>query len=397
MLCTLTSVVLAFVTPAAAQAAVSVGDVSVSEGNGGVSATFTVTRSTGLLTGATSVSFRTVAGSATALADYAPTSGTLRFGSSLFGETQVQQVSVPIVGDRLDEPDESFRLVLAGAEVADGEGVATIIDDDPPPVIGVADTAPATEGAAASFTVGLSSASGRDVSVAFATADGSAIAGQDYTARSGSLTIPAGATSAAIAVPLTDDSADEPTESFELRLSAPGAATLGDAVATATILDNDEPPTPAATSSPPPATLPPPAAPLPTLPVTGSATPPAGLTRLGVGSPRLRQPGTALVTISCPQAAGSCSGQITLFSRPNSRSKIRQLRKERRLSRRPFTLSGGRTQTLTFVLRRADRRLLERAGRIEVRAYAITKDVGGRSDVRTANGTLVRRTSHSSA
>jgi hypothetical protein len=102
------------------------------------------------------------------------------------------------------------------------------------------------------------------------------------------------------------------------------------------------------------------------------------------------------VTISCPQAAGGCSGQVTLFSRPNTRSAIKQLRKERKLGQRKFVLAAGATRTLAFALSRSDRSLLERAGRINVRAYAVTKDASGRSDVRTANGTLLRRTAHSS-
>jgi hypothetical protein len=303
----------------------------------------------------------------------------------------VQNVTVPIAGDALDEVTERFRLVVSGAEVTAGDATATIVDDDPPPVLGVADAAPAPEGATASFAVGLSARSGRDVTVAYATADAGAVAGQDYTPRAGTLTIAAGSMGAAVAVALLDDSADEPSEGFELRLSAPGAATLGDATAAATILDTDEPP--AAALPPPAAVVPPPSLPGPRpSPATGSSA----LTRLGVGSPRLRQPGTGLMTITCPAQAGGCSGQVTLFSRPNARSAIKQLRRERRLGQRRFALVAGATQTLSFVLARRDRGLLERAGRISVRAYAVTKYGSGKTDVRTASGILLRRTAHSS-
>jgi hypothetical protein len=389
--------VLALLVPAAAQAAISVGDVSVSEGDGGVVATFALTRDAGLLAGATSVGFATFDGSAHAPADYAETRGTVGFPGTLLPTTQVQLVAVPIAGDRLDELSETFGLAVTGAEVADGSATGTIVDDDPPPAVSVADAPPATEGGSASFTVALTGRSGRDVSVAFATADATATAGQDYAARSGRVTIPAGATSAAIAVALTDDSADEPSETFVLRLSTPAAATLGDAAATATILDNDDPPT-AGSSSPPASATAPPAA-LPKLPVTGSSPPPGppvGAPRLGLGNPHLRPPSTGLVTLACPPDSGSCTGQVTLFTRPNKHSKIKALRTERRLGRRTFTLDGGRTLTLAFALGRTDRRLLERAGRMRVRAYAVMRDAAGRSGVRTANGTLVRRTAHSS-
>lgn len=397
--CALLACGLGLAVPAAAQASIGAGDVSVSEGNGGVSAIFTITRSAGLLAAPVTVAFTTAAGSAGS-ADYVTTSGTRDFPGSLLGGTQVAQVAVPIVGDRLDEPDEAFRLVLTGPEVTDAVATATILDDDPPPSIAVADAPAATEGATATFAIALSAPSGRDVSVAFATADGTAVAGQDFTARSGTLTIPAGATTAAVGVPLIDDSADEPSEGFGLRLSAPVNATLGDAAATATILDNDVPPSAAA---PPPAPAAPPA-PTPPSTTAGSgaggsgsaATPSSVVESLGLGSPRLGRPDTAVVTIACPQGAGRCTGQVTLFSRANKRSQIKDLRSERRLGRRTYALAAGRTVTLSFALSRADRRLLERAGRIKVRAYALTKDGSGRSGVRTANGTLVRRTAHSS-
>jgi hypothetical protein len=384
---------LGLAAPAAAQASISVNDVALTEGDGPTSVTFTLTRSAGLLAGATSVAFTTADVGAVSPADYLLTRGTRDFPGTLLPATQVQTVTVPIVGDRLDEPTETFRLVVSGAEVADGEGVATIADDDPPPFIGVNDAAPAPEGATATFGVALSAPSGRDVTVAFATANGSAVAGQDYTARAGTLTIPAGSTAAAVGVALIDDAADEPAESFELRLSAPTAATLVDAAGTATIIDNDEPPA-AATS---PASTAPPAPPKLPLPPTSQPSTASSIgTRLVIGNPRLRQPATGLVTIACPPSAGTCTGQLTLFTRPNTRSKIKQLRKERRLGQRKFTLAGGSTTTLAFKLSRADRSLLDRAGRMNVRAFAVTRDSTGRSDVRSAGGVLLRRTAHSS-
>ncbi|HEY0343431.1 MAG TPA: Calx-beta domain-containing protein [Solirubrobacteraceae bacterium] len=385
MLCALLGGVLVLAAPAAAQAAIAVDDVRVTEGDGGVTATFTITRSAPLLARATTVAFETVDATARAPADYLATSGTLTFPGALLGATQTQQVAVAIAGDRLDEPNESFRLILGGSEVADGEGIGTIVDDDPQPAIGVADAAAATEGGAASFVVALSAPSGRDVSVSFATVNGSAVAGEDYTAHSGRLTIPPGTTAATVPVALLDDTADEPPETFGLRLSAPGAATLAQAAATATILDNDPPPvqTSGAPGQPPPNT-------------GSSPSPAAAAPRLGLGSPRLRRPTTALVTIACPQEAGSCSGRLTLFSRASKRSQIQELRRERRLGERRFTLDGGRTQTLEITLRRRDRGLLARAGRMRVRAFAVTQDASGRTGVRTVNGTLLWRTAHSS-
>ena len=226
--------------------------------------------------------------------------------------------------------------------------------------------------------------------MAYATADGSATAAQDYGALSARITIPAGTTSVVVPVALTDDSADEPNESFGLGLSAPSAAALGTSAATATIVDNDEP------APPPPLAVPVP------VPAPGSGQPPPALAPaggavplLGVSSPRLRQPGTALVTISCPRQSGRCSGRLTIFTRPDRRSRLKALRLERRLGRRNFNLPGGGTQTLLVALSRRDRVLLRRAGRMSVRAYVLTTDSSGRTGVRRVNGTLVARTSHS--
>lgn len=86
---------------------------------------------------------------------------------------------------------------------------------------------------------------------------------------------------------------------------------------------------------------------------------------------------------------------MTVFSRPNLRSKVKALRRERRLAQRNFALASGASRTLTMALSRSDRVLLLRTGRMLVRAYAVTTDAGGRSGVRRTTGTLIARTSHS--
>ncbi len=388
MLCTsvLGALALALGAPVA-HATIAINDTQVSETNGIVSATFTVTRTAGLLAGATSASFATVDGSAKAPGDYSAASGTLSFPGALLGATQTQQVSIAVKGDTIDEPAETFHVVLSGEEVTKGDGGATILDDDSSPTVSVGDAPAALEGGLATFTIVLSAPSGRDVSVVFTTVNGSALAGQDYTARGGPVGIPAGATAVNVGVPLLDDNAKEPNESFELRLSSPTGAALGDASATATILDADSPTGNASTTQPTGS------GPVP--PLGGSGTSGA-LPQLGLSSPRLQRPATVLVTVSCPQQSLRCNGRVTIFSRPNRRSKIKDLRRERRLGARTFTLSGGGTRTLRMRLSRHDRVLLRRAGRISVRAYAVTEDGAGRTGVRRVNGILIGRTTHSS-
>jgi hypothetical protein len=180
-------------------------------------------------------------------------------------------------------------------------------------------------------------------------------------------------------------------------------AAVGRAAGAATIVDDDEPPPP-----PPPASSPDglggPAAGGPAIaggplgdaaqaggvpPATSSARP-----LFGLSSPRLRRPSIVLVTVSCPRQTSRCAGKVTIFSRPNPRSKVKALRRERRLGQRNFTLTSGATRTLTIALSRPDRVLLTRSGRMRVRAYAVTTDGGGRVGVRRSTGTLIARTTH---
>jgi hypothetical protein len=92
-----------------------------------------------------------------------------------------------------------------------------------------------------SFTVTLGKATPLRVSVTYATADGTATAGSDYTTTSGTLVFAPGETSKTIAVPIVGDTTVEPDESFTLTLSTPVNATLGTASATGTITNDDLP------------------------------------------------------------------------------------------------------------------------------------------------------------
>jgi hypothetical protein len=399
MACALGALMLcALVWASPASASVSVGDVQVGESG---SATFTITRSAGLLAGATSVAFRT-AGRSAGAADYTADSGTRAFPATIAATTQFAYVSIPIAPDALDEPNETFVLEISGAEVTDGEATATIVDDDPAPSLSVTGGATVREGAGeiARFVVALTAPSGRTVSVDYTTANQSATAGQDYVAKQDTVRLAPGATEALVDVALLDDTIDEPAETFELRLGTPSGAVAGVGTASATIVDDDEPPAPPAPEPPPPpagtATPPsagtqPPAS--PGAPTTGSTASRQGL---GLSSPRLKRPSTVLVTISCPQSAGRCSGRVTLFSVANRRSRVKALRKERKLGRAEFSVAAGSAQTVSLALGRTDVGLLKRTGRMKVRAYAITQDGAGRTGVRSVGGTLVARTAHSS-
>jgi hypothetical protein len=110
------------------------------------------------------------------------------------------------------------------------------------PALSVADVAqPEGNGPSTlSFTVTLAQATRLPVTVAYATADGTASAGSDYTAASGQLAFAPGEASKTIAVPVSGDTVVEADETFSLTLSNPVNATLGRATATATIRNDDQ-------------------------------------------------------------------------------------------------------------------------------------------------------------
>jgi len=92
----------------------------------------------------------------------------------------------------------------------------------------------------ATFTVTLFAAAGQPVTVAYTTANASAIAGSDYQAASGTLTFAPGETSKIITVLVNGDRLGEPNETFLVNLIAPTNASFGDSQGVGTIVD-DEP------------------------------------------------------------------------------------------------------------------------------------------------------------
>ena len=175
--------------------------------------------------------------------DYEVTAGTLTFAP---GAT-VSTIRVPVVDDAVDEPAESFLLVLTDpvlAELADASATGTIRDDDEAPAaMSIADGAAPESGGELMFVVSLDGTRASQVFVDYATVDGTASAGADYDAVSGTLVFEPGERTVSIAVPLLDDALDEPDESFVLLLSNPVGADLTTESATGTIHDDDEAPT----------------------------------------------------------------------------------------------------------------------------------------------------------
>jgi len=129
----------------------------------------------------------------------------------------------------------------------DVQGVGTISNDDVQPTLAIGDVQlqegnTGTTGAV--FVVSLSASSYQAITVNYATADGNATAADgDYVSANGTLTIPAGQASGTIPVLVNGDTKYELNETFALNLSATTNATISDAQAVGTVLNDDSPPT----------------------------------------------------------------------------------------------------------------------------------------------------------
>ncbi len=127
-----------------------------------------------------------------------------------------------------------------------GDPVAHLADPDQIGIAASVADASVTEGKPAKVTVSLSHPSGLDLTLQYATSDGTAAAGSDYTASSGAVTIPAGQTSATISVPTTGNDTTQPDRAFTVTISDPATSygpapwlSISDAEARVTINDDD--------------------------------------------------------------------------------------------------------------------------------------------------------------
>ena len=225
--------------------AFTAANVSVTEAAGAV--TVSVAR-TGGSYGAASVSYATANSSAASGSDYIASSGTLSWAS---GDSAVKTIRVPVLNDTLAEASESFQIRLSAASGASlgsvSSSTVTIVDDDSPSPNGTlqftAGSATLAENAgSATITVSRSLGAVGAVSVNYASSNGSAVAGSDYTASSGTLRWADGdSSSRTFTVPITDDAVAEASETLTLNLAnATGGAAIGSPrTLTLSITDND--------------------------------------------------------------------------------------------------------------------------------------------------------------
>ena len=219
---------------------VSINNVSLTEGNtGSTNANFTVSLSAAYSQSIT-VHYSTADGTATAGSDYTAASGDITFAP---GETS-KTISIAVLGDRLAEPNENFSVNLStnDAFIQDGQGIGTILDDEPR--ISISDVSKYEGNSGTTqfvFTVTLSSAYDQAVTVNYATADGTAtVANHDYQAQSGTITFAPGQTTQTITILVNGDTRKESNEWFAVNLSSPSTnALLSDSQGIGWILNDD--------------------------------------------------------------------------------------------------------------------------------------------------------------
>ncbi|TIH06651.1 retention module-containing protein, partial [Pseudomonas leptonychotis] len=184
-----------------------------------------------------------IGGGTASLTDYGTpiySNGVTVVGTNLLIPAGVSSFSItlPTVDDSLSEATETVPFTFGALTIA-----GNIYDNDAVPSLSINNISVNEDAGTATFTVTLSAASGQAVSVNYASSNGSATAGSDYTTVSGTLNFAAGELTQTITVPISDDGLVEVSENFTITLSNPSNATLGVASGTATINDNDSAPT----------------------------------------------------------------------------------------------------------------------------------------------------------
>lgn len=193
----------------------SAADVSAGEG---ASLTFTVSLNRAS-SSTTSVTYATANGTAVAGVNYTAASGTLTFTPGQTSKT----VTIATLDDGVIGSDNTMMLSLTANGVT-RTATGTITDVQGPAALSVADVT-VNEGASAVFTVNLNHASTSALAVTYATANGTAVAGTNYTSTSGSITFSPGQTSKTITVPTVDEGVYTPSLTFTLSLSLAGVST----------------------------------------------------------------------------------------------------------------------------------------------------------------------------
>jgi hypothetical protein len=223
----------------------TINSPTVSEAAGTV--TFTVTR-TGLTELAASANFATSNGTAVAPGDYTADSGTVTVPANP-GLTNTNTIPITIANDAIYETDETLTVALTGGTNATvgipGAGTGTITNNDTAPVLTINSPAGVNEATGTiSFIVTRTGLTEVAASANFATSNGTAVAPGDYTANSGTVTVPANTTTQTIPITIANETIYETNETFTVTLTGGTDASVGGTdTGTGTIVNDDAAPT----------------------------------------------------------------------------------------------------------------------------------------------------------
>lgn len=218
---------------------VTISDATASEGSGSLAFNVSVSVASGK---DIKLQVNTFDGTATSPSDYVKQSDrsfTIAAGKS------TEAIVVQLVNDPNDEPDETLTLQTSlidpsTASLLTTTLTGTILDDDLPPTLTVADVSASEASGQIVFTLKLSAPSAFPIDGTISTSNGSATAGADYSALSGLVfNVPIGSDQTTIPVTLLNDLALESNETFTFTVVTLTGATKQDPVAIGTIQDED--------------------------------------------------------------------------------------------------------------------------------------------------------------
>lgn len=223
---------------------ISVGDVSIQEGDVGNRIVSVMVNLDAASPDGVSANWSTAGGTASSGVDFKARSGKLYFRP---GQT-TRYAKIVVIPDQVTEGDEQFTVNLSGvvgAIIDDSSGTVTIVDDEtatgPEASIGDASVVEGQDGVSryVVLPVALNQPAGTTATVNYTTGGGTAVSPNDYASRSGTLTFGPKTRVRSVLVYLAADTAVEGNETFDVTLSSPVNLTIGDGTGTVTIVDDD--------------------------------------------------------------------------------------------------------------------------------------------------------------
>ena len=336
--------------------------------------------------GPVNVAWHTVDGTAVAPADYtAVANGTLTWAVNDFS---TKTFTVQVNSNPALTAPASFTIAFSSPDASAGfagsqSATVTVLPiGSTASVLSIADASAPERAGSIPVVVTLTPPGTGPVTVDYKTVDGSgpraAVAGTDYTAKSGTLTFAPGETTKTISIPITPYSFIQPNKTFQVVLSNASGATITMSTATATILNDNAPLSlpPIATKSPPKPTNPIP------IPVQHALTDHLVLVQLLTGDSRADAKGRATYRVSCPDVVIQlCSGTVAFDVRVQAKvpkgSKKKPKLTNMRVGTGTFSVHSGKTGNVVIKLTKPGLKLLLSVKRLRVKATVSAKDGSG--------------------